>query len=231
MTPRQYEEAIAAYFARLGYETTLTPCSHDFGVDVFATRPGAKLAIQAKMYGEGGRPVNREMILQLQGARDYFDCTQAVIACDARLTEGAADAAKKLGIMVLNLPADQLRTANAPVRSLHPASEFDRIWQQYVVPLEGKVIGETGVRTNQILKVDWSGVKRLSSNGKPSKLPIEIFRQTVDHLLKHGSVTRKHINDQYDGRGSSGVVLILAQVPEFEHTTQPKGLRLRASGR
>jgi restriction system protein len=58
ITPRQYEELVAAHFREKGYATEITPCGHDYGVDVFATRGREKLAIQAKMYG-GGCPEDK----------------------------------------------------------------------------------------------------------------------------------------------------------------------------
>ena len=42
-----------------------------------------------------------------------------------------------------------------------------------------------------------------------------------------GEITRKEINDEYAKRASSGVVLILSQVPLFELVDKPLTLRLK----
>jgi restriction system protein len=229
MTPRQYEEGVASHFRQQGFEARLTSYSNDFGVDVFATRGHERIAIQAKMYGGSSRPINHEMVLQLQGAKDYFECTQAMIVTNGRMTASASEVAGKLGIKVLVLSIEQLHTdQSVDITSPRP-SAFDRIWIQYIMPLAGRILPRPDGKTNTILKVDWSGVERLTSNGNKNKLPIEIFRKAVEQLLRDEAITRTQINDDYAKRGSSGVILILSQVPEFEHTTHPKGLRLRPS--
>ena len=59
-----------------------TSYSNDYGVDVFATKGKEKIAVQAKMYGGGTRKINRQMVMELHGAKDYFDCTKAIIGTD-----------------------------------------------------------------------------------------------------------------------------------------------------
>jgi hypothetical protein len=90
------------------------------------------------------------------------------------------------------------------------------------------LVGKNG-RSNKIIKVDWSCVERITSNDRPQRINIEIFKKTVNHLLRHGSITRAFINDEYSGRASSGVVLILAHTPKFELTENPTGLKLTES--
>lgn len=229
MTPHQYEEQVAAHFKKQGFETRLTPRTNDFGVDVFATKGDEQIAIQATMYGGSSRLINHEMVLQLQGAKDYFNCNQAMIVTNGRMTTSATKVAEKLGIPVLLLSADEL-ICSPSVGVMSPSpSAFDRIWVQYILPLADKIISNSTGRTNKIVKVDWSGIERLTSNGKKNKIPIEVFRNAVEKLLHDKAITRAQINDDFAKRGSSGVLLILSQVPEFEHTTRPEGLRLRPS--
>ena len=84
VTPLVYEEMVAAHFRRQGYSVELTPHCNDYGVDAFACKENQKLALQAKMYG-GGRKVNRAMVMQLHGAKDYFGCTEAVIVTNGEV--------------------------------------------------------------------------------------------------------------------------------------------------
>ena len=81
---------------------------------------------------------------------------------------------------------------------------------------------------NRITAVDWGGVTRVTSGGNSQHLPIEIFRLAVDRILLCGWISREEINQHFPRRGSSGIVLILREVPLFEWTANPTGLRLRA---
>jgi len=79
--------------------------------------------------------------------------------------------------------------------------------------------------TNQIIKADWSGIERITSNGNKGKIKIEIFKQAVNKLLTDDSITRDYINQNYVGRASSGIILVLSQVPFFKLTEKPTGLK------
>jgi len=65
---------------------------------MFASKGDERLAVQVKMYGGTARPVNREMVMQLHGAKDYFECTLAVVVTDGRVARDARDVATKLEI-------------------------------------------------------------------------------------------------------------------------------------
>ena len=95
------------------------------------------------------------------------------------------------------------------------------------MPLEGKTIKRPDGKTNKIEKVDWSGIQRITSNGKPQRIKIEIFKKTINHLLKNGEITRSYINEEYKDRASSGIVLILGNTEIFELTNRPTGLKMK----
>lgn len=222
MTPSQYEHNVAEYFKKKGYSVQITKLTNDFGVDVLVRKGKAKIAVQAKMFGEARR-INIEMVLQLQGAKDYFDCTKAIIATDGLLTSSANEVANKLGIEILQIPADETNfTSNPPEKT-----PFEKIWENYVMPLQGKIIKRDNGTTNKILKVDWTGIKRETSNKKQQNIKIEIFKKTIDYLLENGEITRSYINDEYKDRASSGVVLILGNTELFEITKRPTGLKMK----
>jgi hypothetical protein len=221
MNPRQYEEFVCEYFRRKGYQAETTSYSGDYGVDVFATKGKEKIAVQAKMYGDG-RKINRQMVMELHGAKDFFDCTKAVIATDGTFLPDAIKVAEKLKIEILTLDSLQsLPTAKSNGKT------FEDIWERYIIPLQGKTLTRGNGETNKILKVDWSCVERITSNGSKGKIKIEIFKQTVNKLLKDGYITRDEINQNYSGRASSGVVLVLSQVPFFKKTDNPIGLQYK----
>lgn len=177
------------------------------------------------------------MIMQLHGASCYFDCTSAVFATDGQLLTDAQKVADKLNIQIFRFcPSEVAHAASASLAaalmtehvtsesSVDRKAEFDFIWQNHVIPLQGMVLRSEKGRENTILKVDWTGIVRITSNGKTNTLPIEIFRSVICHLLTHGSLTRQQINDDYAKRGSSGVFLVLEQIPLFERTNKPMGL-------
>lgn len=223
MNPRQFEELVCEYYRNQGYKAETTPYSNDYGIDVFATKGKEKLAIQAKMYGNSTRKINRQMVMELHGAKDYFDCTKAIIATDGILLSDAIEVAKKLKIEILFI--DSLTQIPKNKSSKLSDKTFESIWEKYIIPLSGKTLTRGNGETNQILKADWSGIERLTSNGNKGKIKIEIFKQTVNKLLTEGFITRDEINQNYSGRASSGVVLILSQVPFFRQTDRPTGLK------
>lgn len=234
MTPREFEEAVAARLREEGYATELGKGVGDYGVDVFATRDGRRYAVQAKMYGGTSRPVNRQMVMELHGAATYFDCAGAMLATDGRVLADAAEVAKKLGIRIIDMGgAWTEQPGPPPSESRHQSAmfsdglDFATIWGRYVMPLAGATLTRPDGSSNTIETVDWSGVERITSNGERGRIKIEIFEWAVNRILQVGCVSRTAINDQYQGRASSGVVLILAQVPLFELSGRPMTLRLR----
>lgn len=217
--PIAFEQFVANHFKKNGYEIMLTSISGDYGVDVFAKNHIHKIAIQVKMYGDSSRKINRKSIMELHGAKDYFDCDKAIIATNGGILNDALEVAGKLNIEILNLEFGyESNPSEIDYRS------FDSIWANYIMPLKGKELIREGGSKNTILDVDWSGIKRLTSNGNKSKINIEIFREAYNILLEKGYVSREYINDNYTGRASSGVILILSQLPCVEQREKPNGL-------
>jgi restriction system protein len=221
MNPRDYEELVSNHFRQRGYVAETTSYINDYGVDIFAIKGKEKIAVQAKMYGSG-RKINRQMVMELFGAKEYFDCTKAVIATDGVFLQDAILVAEKLKIEILYINA-------APnfVKSdtTEKQKTFEIIWEDYIIPLQGKLLLRDNGETNEIITVNWGEIHRLTSNGKKGKIKIEIFKHTVNKLLNDGYITRDYINQNYLCRASSGVILILSQVPFFHLTNSPLGLR------
>jgi len=224
MRPDEYEALVASYFEQLGYDTSITQQSNDYGVDVFATLGDQKIAIQVKMYGGTNRKINRQMVMELHGVKDYFDCDKAIIATDGCLIPNAQEVADKLGVEVLKIPA--IRPEKVGNNEPDKKTSFVDFWERYVMPMEGRTLVSENGKTNKIVKVDWSGIDRITSNDRPQKIKIEIFRNTISHLFDRGVITREYINQEYVGRASSGVILILSNTPLIERTKNPAGLRL-----
>ncbi len=236
--PIDYEYFVAEYFQKLSYTTDVTTDTGDYGVDVFAEKEGEKIAIQAKHYGTGTRKVNRAMIMELHGAKDYFNCQRAVLVTTGELQTDAKEVAERLNIEIIFLPFERVElsannisdTTKEPDNAISPDTNdlsFQEIWNQYVIPMKGKTLsGETGLQ-NKIISVDNSGVVRRTSKGKSNEIPIEPFRWAFKRIKEVGQVTRDEINQEFAGRLSSGVVLILGNIPLFEVTTNPLTVKLK----
>jgi len=179
------------------------------------------------MYGATTRRVNREQVMQLHGAAAWFDCTGAVIATDGDLMPDAEAVAAKLRIGVLRLPA----TAPAPPgpRTGRDPMDFPWVWERHVMPLAGRTLVRADGSRNVIVAVDWAGVTRLTSNGNEQRIRIEVFRLAIERVLAGEPVSRDWINQMYPGRASSGIMLILAQVPIFSVGGRPERCTLRGA--
>jgi restriction system protein len=97
---------------------------------------------------------------------------------------------------------------------------FEEMWENYVIPLSGKTIS-TGTLTNRIVSVDWQGITRQTSTGRIGKIAINDFEFAYKQLAQHGYVEREFIN-QHANRCSSGIVLVLSQVPFIEEKDKPR---------
>ena len=185
------------------------------------------------MYGDSSRSVNRRVIMELYGAAAFQDCTKAVLATDGEIYPDAIEVAEKLGIDILRtsasedfIPAVQTKQMTREIEIKAGNISFDEAWENYIFPLKGRVLSNSR-GSNKIIAVDWGGVKRVTSNGKTGNIDIEGFRLAYNVLMTQGHITRDYINQQVDKCCSSGIVLILSQLPFVELTSSPTGLRLK----
>ena len=229
MTPREFEQLVADHYQNEGYETEITPYSGDYGVDIIAQKGEERIAIQAKMYGNSARKVNRETVMLLFGAMAYRKCNKAVIATDGTCMTDAIEVANRLGVEILYLNStdiivrqhEELENEKVlPTTNIDDAIPFDEMWKRYIMPLSGRTITNDGL-TNKIISVDWGGLKRMTSKGNIGKISIEEFQLAYELLVKNGSVERVLIN-QHAKRCSSGIVLVLSQVPFIGVQNKPK---------
>ena len=223
-TPIEFENFVGRYFQQKGYRMTNTPVSGDYGVDLFVENDLHKLAIQVKMYGGTTGKVNRKCIMELYGAKAYFDCNEAILVTNGDVLVDALEVANKLKIEILNL-AFTCTTEASEVN----LNSFESIWKNYIFPLKNKELTREDGKKNIIVDVNWGGIKRLTSNSKLNTIDIEIFREAYKILTQHGSISMDYINQNYPGRASSGVILILSQLPFLELRRNPVSLYLRKS--
>lgn len=229
MTPRQYEIYAAQTFKEKGYAVDLTPQSNDYGVDFFATKGEEKIALQVKMYGNS-REINRKAVMELYGAKAFFDCNAAKIITNGVVRKDAVKVAEKLEIEVIYLTPNEDLITQATNTEVHE-NDFFEVWKSHIIPLVGTTLYNSQGKPNKLTKIDYTGIERITGNGRSGSIPIEIFRQTYNRILENGEITRDEINQEFTGRASSGVVLILAQIPFIELQTNPIKLILKNNDR
>ncbi len=229
MTPREFEQFVAQHYREKGYDVETTPYSGDYGVDVIAQKGEERIAIQVKMYGNSARKVNRVTVMQLFGAMAYRQCNKAVIATDGTCMADAIEVANQLGVEILHLDStgiierqyeESKDEKELPTTDIDNVIPFDEMWERYIMPLSGRTITNDGL-TNKIISVDWGGLKRMTSKGNIGKISIEEFQLAYELLVTNGSVERVLIN-QHAKRCSSGIVLVLSQVPFIGAQNKPK---------
>lgn len=224
--PTQFEHFVADYFREKGYDAEVTREVKDCGVDVILTKDKDRIAVQVKMYGNANRKVNRRSFMELYGVKFFFDCTKAFMVTNGFVWNDAKIVADKLGIEIIYL---QFNPALAsPISQLiqnqgteTDTDDFYEIWNKYIIPLKGKIVTGVNGLTNMIKDVDYANVTRITKNGEKNPIPIEPFKWAIHRILTYGSVTRKEIDQEYDGRLSSGTILILSQIPLFTALENP----------
>ncbi|HNW91047.1 MAG TPA: restriction endonuclease [Paludibacteraceae bacterium] len=223
MTSRQHEELVREHFRRKGYVVETTPDCAGLHVSMFAKKEKVRLVIQCINFTSPRGEINRRMIMELYGAKEYFGCQRAIIATDRMLSPAAAAVAVKLKVDIFLTKG--LSKSIPKILTTVVDTSFEGIWEKYITPLPGKTIMRQGYKTAKILRVDESGVDRLVSPGKTVKIESEVLRKVVNQLLTDGLVTRDEITAAYSADVSNDVILILSRVSFFTLTKKPVGLK------
>lgn len=102
-------------------------------------------------------------------------------------------------------------------------NEFNELWQTIIKALEGKnIYTASDNKKNKIVEVTDAYLKRLSSKGNISPaIPKSLFEEIYYRLQKEGVITREQINDDYKGRRSSIVTVVLGKLPNVQVMTKP----------
>lgn len=92
LTPRQFEEFVAALYERHGFQVELTPPSGDGGVDLYAVRHEAYgrclTVVECKRYA-AHRRVGVDLVRQLHGVVESLGASVGVLATTSTFTAGA----------------------------------------------------------------------------------------------------------------------------------------------
>ena len=94
------------------------------------------------------------MVMEFYGAKDFFNCNKGVIVTNGEIIKNAKEVADKLDIEILFIDPQSPISKNN--------SQFDEIWENYIMPLKGKTITRKNGKTNKIIDVDWGSIKRIN---------------------------------------------------------------------
>ncbi|MFP4698580.1 MAG: restriction endonuclease [Eubacteriales bacterium] len=91
MSGYEFEDFVVKIFNTLGYSVEETKRSNDQGADLFATRYGQKIVIQAKNYKDN---VGNSAIQQVLTAKRFYGCDQAMVITNRLYTPSAKELAE-----------------------------------------------------------------------------------------------------------------------------------------
>ena len=97
MTGRQFEEFLAHYFNELGYSTTLTPQSGDYGIDIIIEARFEKIGVQVKCYQ--GKVTNSAVQEAVAGVRHY-GLDKAMVITNNYFQPSAIELARDNGVIL-----------------------------------------------------------------------------------------------------------------------------------
>lgn len=91
MEGRDFERYLRYLFRDLGYQTTRTPVTGDFGADLILLKDGFKIAVQAKRYK---KPVGIKAVQEVHSSLLKYDCDKAIAITNSTFTKAAKDLAE-----------------------------------------------------------------------------------------------------------------------------------------
>lgn len=98
MSGEAFEDWVARSLSRSGFRCENLPRSHDYGIDLIATRAGCRIGVQAKRY-EG--PVGNGAVQQAIAGAGHHACEVAAVVTQSRFTAAARAQAGSASLPVL----------------------------------------------------------------------------------------------------------------------------------
>lgn len=87
----EFENFLAGFFKKQGYEVEMTPSSGDFGADLILSNSETRIAVQAKRYiGNVGVAAIQEVLSGMA----YYNCNEAWVVTTAYFTQNAKELGK-----------------------------------------------------------------------------------------------------------------------------------------
>jgi len=99
MNGKEFEEFLADLFEQQGFLVEKTPISGDYGADLILKKFGNKIAVQAKRYE---KTVPNKAVQEIEAAKKYYDCDEAWIVTQSKLSRASTNMANKLGVKIID---------------------------------------------------------------------------------------------------------------------------------
>lgn len=87
----EFEHYVAKLLKHQGFQTEVTSGSGDFGVDIVASKPPLKYAVQVKRYSKN---VSRGAVSDAVGGKEHYSCNAAMVVTNASFTAKAQELAQ-----------------------------------------------------------------------------------------------------------------------------------------
>ncbi|MDR3712038.1 MAG: restriction endonuclease [Puia sp.] len=101
MNGYDFEKFLAEVFQTAGYDVEGTKLSGDQGADLFATRFGKKIVIQAKNYSGN---VGNTAVQEALSAKSFYACDEAMVVTNSYFTKSAIELAKATSVRLIDRP-------------------------------------------------------------------------------------------------------------------------------
>ena len=217
---RKFEFLAGEYLKQEGFETEVTQCSADWGVDVFAEKDGKRYAVQAKLYGDCKTKVTRSMMMELYCVIHYFDCQGAILIYNGGIMPDAVKVAVKLGIQLIYLDQHLLDQQVSEADADSTEDVFGKVWDE-VRQLEGRQILNARDTHYTITQVTDGDITYINQNGNLSREKADLFRRILAHICRYGSVQQCQLRGEFGTYASAFIATVFANLPSCEVTPNP----------
>jgi restriction system protein len=106
MTGEEFEERLKILFTNLGYKANRTSTGKgvpDYGADLVIEKDGVKTVVQAKRWRRDFF-VGEEAVREAYSAKNYYDCTEAMVVTNTNFSNMAWNLAKVNNVTLWNRP-------------------------------------------------------------------------------------------------------------------------------
>lgn len=99
LAPADYELLVADKLTDLGWNARATGATGDQGIDVIATKHGAKLVVQCKLYSQ---PVGNDAVQEVIAGREFEQASYAAVVSNTEFTRAARQLAASARVLLLH---------------------------------------------------------------------------------------------------------------------------------
>jgi restriction endonuclease Mrr len=99
LAPADYELLVADKLADSGWSARATGATGDQGIDVIATKHGAKLVVQCKLYSQ---PVGNDAVQEVIAGREFEQASYAAVVSNTEFTRAARQLASSARVLLLH---------------------------------------------------------------------------------------------------------------------------------